>query len=175
MQWQHQLSWFGLSKNWLYFNNFPVSIFPVIFVKIQRFLYIKKKKKNSEVYSEPCETSKMELFAKIVKGFHSLTILTKRSILDTWQSSECAFVIYRLKIYAFLSWTTSSAQKVKFSIKNFFGKCDQICRFLRIWSHLLKKSLIENFIFCTVLSKSKRWLLTKFSWKSYYQPVFMHN
>ena len=25
------------------------------------------------------------------------------------------------------------------------------CRFLRIWSHLLKKSLMENFIFCEVL------------------------
>ena len=31
--------------------------------------------------------------------------------------------------------------------KNFFGKCDQIHSFLRIWSHLLKKSLMGNFIF----------------------------
>ena len=37
----------------------------------------------------------------------------------------------------------------KFSIKIFFNKCDQICRKLRIWSHLLKKSLIEN-ILCSV-------------------------
>ena len=37
-----------------------------------------------------------------------------------------------------------------FSIKNFFSKCDQIRRNLRIWSHLLKKSLMENFIFCAV-------------------------
>ena len=36
------------------------------------------------------------------------------------------------------------------SIKDFFGKCDQIRSFLRIWSHLLKKSLMENFIFCRV-------------------------
>ena len=42
-------------------------------------------------------------------------------------------------------------QKLKFSIKNFFSKCDQIRRNLRIWSHLLKKSLMENFIFCAVL------------------------
>ena len=33
-------------------------------------------------------------------------------------------------------------------LKNFFGKCDQIRTKLRIWSHLLKKSLTENFIFC---------------------------
>ena len=44
-----------------------------------------------------------------------------------------------------------TAQKMKFSIKDFFSKCDQIHSFLRIWSHLLKKSLMENFIFCAVL------------------------
>ena len=39
---------------------------------------------------------------------------------------------------------------MKFSIKDFFGKCDQICKKLRIWSHLLKKSLMENVIFYAV-------------------------
>ena len=43
-----------------------------------------------------------------------------------------------------------TAHKMKFSIKDFFIKCDQIRSFLRIWSHLLKKSLMENFIFCAV-------------------------
>ena len=43
-----------------------------------------------------------------------------------------------------------TAQKMKFSIKNFFSKCDQIRRKLQIWSHLLKKSLMENFFFCGV-------------------------
>ena len=37
---------------------------------------------------------------------------------------------------------------MKFSIKDFFSKCDKILSFLRIWSHLLKKSLMEYFIFC---------------------------
>ena len=45
-----------------------------------------------------------------------------------------------------------TAQKMKFSIKDFFSKCDQIRSFLRMWPHLLKKSLMENFIFCAVLS-----------------------
>ena len=44
----------------------------------------------------------------------------------------------------------TTAQKVKFSIKDFFSKYDQIRKFLRTWSNLLKKSLMENFIFCTV-------------------------
>ena len=33
---------------------------------------------------------------------------------------------------------------------DFFIKCDQIHSFLQIWSHLLKKSLMENFIFCAL-------------------------
>ena len=42
---------------------------------------------------------------------------------------------------------TNTAQKMKFSIKDFFSKCDQIRSKLRIWSHLLRKPLMENFIF----------------------------
>ena len=40
-----------------------------------------------------------------------------------------------------------------FSIKDFFSKYDQIRMKLRIWPHLLKKSLVENFIFCVVKHK----------------------
>ena len=40
-----------------------------------------------------------------------------------------------------------TAQKIKFFIKDFFSKCDQIRRKLWIWSHLLNKFLMENFIF----------------------------
>ena len=41
---------------------------------------------------------------------------------------------------------------MKFSIKDFVSKCDQIHKKLRILLHLLKKSLTENFIFCEVVS-----------------------
>ena len=47
-----------------------------------------------------------------------------------------------------------TAQKMKFAIKDFFSKYDQIRSFLRIWSHLLKKSLMENLIFCAVKLQS---------------------
>ena len=40
---------------------------------------------------------------------------------------------------------------MKFSIKDFSSICDQIRRLLRIWSHILEKSLIENFIFCVAV------------------------
>ena len=47
---------------------------------------------------------------------------------------ELIFVKFRLH---------PSAQKIKFSIKNFFSKWNQI---RSIWSHLLMKSLIKNFV-----------------------------
>ena len=55
-----------------------------------------------------------------------------------------------------------TAQKMKFFINDFFSKCDQIPRKLQIWSHLLKKLLMENFIFCAVyyccISQQQPWL-----------------
>ena len=48
---------------------------------------------------------------------------------------------------------TDTAQKMKFSIKYFFSKCEQIHMNLRVLSHLLKKSLLENFISCAVWGK----------------------
>ena len=50
----------------------------------------------------------------------------------------------------FLFRGSDTAQKMKFCIKDFFSKCYQIGSFLRIWSNLLKKTLMENFIFCAV-------------------------
>ena len=42
-------------------------------------------------------------------------------------------------------------KKTKFSSKNLLSKCDHIRNFLKIWSHLLMKPLMENFIFSAVL------------------------
>ena len=44
-------------------------------------------------------------------------------------------------------------EKMKFSIKDSFSKCNQIRNFLRIWSHLLKKSFMGNFIFSAVVAR----------------------
>ena len=58
-----------------------------------------------------------------------------------------------------------TAQKLKFSFKDFFSKCDQIRRKLRIWSHLLRKSLMENFIFHAVtFTVDSRYLEYSTSW-----------
>ena len=71
------------------------------------------------------------------------------------------------------------AQKMKFSINNFFSKCDQICSFLGIWSHLLKKSFMKNFIFCAVIlcicfvTESNPMLLLKRTFNLALQVVLM--
>ena len=59
---------------------------------------------------------------------------------------------------------TYTGRKMKFSIKDFFSKFDQIPSFLRIWSHLLKKSLMENFIFCAVLSSFSNVFICNDDW-----------
>ena len=41
----------------------------------------------TEMYLEPTQLSKMQLFAKIVKGFQDITIFRKTSILDVWLGS----------------------------------------------------------------------------------------
>ena len=59
--------------------------------------------------------------------------------------------VFQQNLTALFLWNT---QKLKFPIKDFLSKCDQIPRKLRIWSHLLKKPLMEIFIFCAVMVKT---------------------
>ena len=56
-------------------------------------------------------------------------------------------------IFCFYDEGGYAAQKMTFSIKVFFSKCDQIRSVQRIWSPLLKKSMIENVILCAVLKQ----------------------
>ena len=49
-----------------------------------------------------------------------------------------------------ISLQEDAAKKMNVSINQSFCRCEQICRKLCIWSHLLKKSLMGNFIFCAV-------------------------
>ena len=61
-----------------------------------------------------------------------------------------------------------TAQKMNFSIKDFFSKCDQIRRKWDIWSHLLKKSLMEKLHFlCSVIDNRSHNILTLL--------IYLHN
>ena len=70
------------------------------------------------------------------------------------QKLQCSQYKQATKLFSFensRNWiyksTYFTAKTMKCPIKNFFSKCGQIRSFLRIWSHLLKKSLMGNFIF----------------------------
>ena len=77
-------------------------------------------------------------------GFHlSSTCIWYR---QTWNTSgqnkmhKLHWNVDRI-VWVFTAW------KMNTFIKDLFSKCDQICRKMWIWSHLLKKSFMVNFIF----------------------------
>ena len=55
-------------------------------------------------------------------------------------------------------------------MNDLFSKCDQIRSFLRIGTHSLKKSLMENFIFSAVMQKINlsSFLAHPGNWNIYY-------
>ena len=53
---------------------------------------------------------------------------------------------------------------MKFSIKDFSSKSDQIRRNLWIWSHLQEEFLMENFSFCAVSLKQVIYIKQKQEW-----------
>ena len=101
------------------------------------------------------------------------------------------YFVFSFHFSAHRSFENVTTQKMKFSIKYFIGKCYQIRRKLRIWSHLLKKSLMENFIFWAVLcwqnainimlkswqkSREKKRDIRKFlQYRSYSKSVYNEN
>ena len=56
---------------------------------------------------------------------------------------------------------------LKVFIKDFFSKYNQIGSFPRIWSHLLKKLLMEKFIFCAVFQMLHLSVLTFFYYEDW--------
>ena len=69
---------------------------------------------------------------------------------NNWDLVQILGALLSLEILQDLVFTQHPLH-MKFSTKDFFSKCDQIRRKLRIWSNLLKKSLIENLFFCAVI------------------------
>ena len=67
---------------------------------------------------------------------------------------------------------------MKLSIKDFYRKCEQIRRKLRICSHLLKKSIMENLMFCAVLwenvtevVRDSKWCLNSREFSKWWERV----
>ena len=90
----------------------------------------------------------------------SINDMSQTNCLELFQNSGLEFLWLRPRLLTMVSCIsrkhhindkTGTAHKMEFSIMDFFSKCDLICRKLRIWSQLLKKSLLENFILCAVI------------------------
>ena len=94
-------------------------------------------------------------FCKIFKNIFCTEHLLSLSFCHSRMSSNLKCSIFSSSSISLLSFFT--AQKRKLSIRDFFGKCEQIHSFVSICSHLLKKSFMESFIFCTMLVKALLW------------------
>ena len=108
-------------------------------------------------------------------------VITWHLLPATNKPSVCCFAyIFKISATQVLSpWACaifSTTRNIKFSIKDFFSKCEQICNFRRIWSHLLKEYFTENFIFlCSVLREENNLLLffthlhTPYFWATFFE------
>ena len=91
--------------------------------------------------------SENAMLKAVIEVYSELLVTNCYSQISCSRHSKFVKIIPIL-IHSKISATT---QKMKFSIKDVFSKCDQIRWKLRIWSHLQKKSLMENFVFCAVI------------------------
>ena len=80
---------------------FKTSIGVVLLLQLNLNGYLFTRRQLLEAHSEPSQVSKMDLFAKIVKGWKSLTIFAKSSILDVCLGSEytSGFYMFQLPNY----------------------------------------------------------------------------
>ena len=102
----------------------------VILIDDKCFLYYVLYFLKRECSQELREIQKKKNFVR--KKMLSFPDFFGQSSLEKWSDCRC------LKSFTVIK---------KFFIKDFFGKCEQIRRKLRIWLHLLNKFLMENFIF----------------------------
>ena len=89
------------------------------------------------------------LYVALQLNFFSISVLAE--VRNTFSAREdpLLLILYLFKWREHIQ-RPITQQKMKFSIKDFSSKCDQIHSFHRIWLHLLKNSLMENFIFYAV-------------------------
>ena len=118
---------------------------------------------SSRFTAEQPYQSHTKCFAAILKSYFGIVFACKFSayIQNTFPKNTSGWLILEVFwscpiLFDFLTFCQIicirfTAQNMMFSIKDLFSKCDQIRGFLQIWSHLLKKYFMENFIFCAVI------------------------
>ena len=97
------------------------------------------RQKNQSKYQNKTNRSKKKTLNNHLTSYSLAFFKLISNILDLIPFMGAAFNPHLRVREAVSQWYT--APKMKFSIKDFFSKCDQIRRKLRVCSHLLKKSL----------------------------------
>ena len=120
------------------------------------------------------------LFCEIFKNTFSYKTPPVAASEHSW-IRRVWLILIGFYLHFFLLSLLYTAHKMKFSSMDFFSKCDQICKKLHISSYLLKKSLIENFIFCAAICRLEVEIITikitttieesVDSWQFFYQLV----
>ena len=112
---------------------------------------------NPTYIKESLDKFIQDYFAKALKPW-TKTLMKLRLVSSSLTERQC-FKSFSQRNRQWMAqtnlWLLNTTQKMKISIKDSFSKCDQIRRELWIWSHSLKKSLMENLIFCVV--KLTKW------------------
>ena len=87
---------------------------------------------HSESHSEPSQTSRVELFTKIVNGSKSLIVFARSFILDDWLGSEYACFVRKIEhsfLFPFRKKTLVRLTKTHFSFFILYGAlCQEISR-----------------------------------------------
>ena len=102
-----------------------------------------------QLMSQENLTKRMNIFYRKSKYVIQFNLFVNIFLLLTYLLNKLFIILRHMYLIV------NTAQKMKFCIKVFFSKCDQIRNLLRIWSHILKKSLMKNIIFCAVHSTSR--------------------
>ena len=96
-----------------------------------------------QTFSEPCQTSEMRRFTKIVNSFYSLTISAKHSILDVWEGSTYTYEYYSwnsaqhwCRQVSSISYTTSVNDQYVLKQKLIKAKVLRVIRLLEVYTRL---------------------------------------
>ena len=123
---------------YLFYWKFDFLFSNIIFYFTRQDLHAQKKAK----FQSFCATD-WHWARNLCKPVNDEELLWKCFIINVYQGSKYTSGLMPTTLLTLY-------KEKKFFIKNFFGKCDQICSFLRNTSHLLKESIKKNFLFCAM-------------------------
>ena len=93
---------------------------------------------SHEVYTKPCQTSKMKLFAEIIKVFQLLIIYAKSSILDVRLNTPLHHFLKQFELYTTLGYPNILGPK------NCSYKSTKFARLFHLFTTFQQKIISKN-------------------------------